>query len=77
MPLGSERYHRHSVRKRSKRVVLLMRRQFRWDKQYFSKLKVLRRALSDGDVTAMYRIESTAEEGEVHGRQCIWPMPLG
>ena len=49
--------------KGSKRVILLVRRQLRWDKQYFAKLKVLRRALSDGDVPAMYRIESTAEEG--------------
>src|SRR5262245_48664387 len=66
MSLSSEGDHRYSVRKGSKRVILLVRRQLCRDKQYFSKFKVLRRALSDCNVSPMYGIEGTAEEGQVH-----------
>jgi len=77
MTLRCQRDHCEAMRKGSKRMILFVRRQLRRDEQHFAKLKVLRRALGDGDVSAMNWIEGTAEKGEVHGRQFIRPLPLG
>ena len=52
-------------------MILLMRRQLGRNEQYLAKFELLRRALGDSDVSTMNRIERTAEEGEVHGTQCI------
>ena len=57
-------------------MILLVWRQLRWDEQHLAELEVLRRALGDGDVSAMNGIEGTAEKGEVHGKQSIRLMWL-
>ena len=68
MPFRGKRHHRHTMRKASKGLLLLVRRQFSRNKQDLAQFEAFSRALGNGDVPAMDRVEGTAEEGEIHGR---------
>src|SRR6185437_7211700 len=74
MSRSAERNHRHAVGETGKRLMLLVWRKLSRHEQHFAEFKPFDRALGDGDMSAMDRIEGTAEERDVHGRKCKWNL---